>query len=740
MWLKAIFLSPWMLAGLLAAAVPLIIEWLFRRRKRQVELPTIRFLLDNREQEKIRRQDRILLLLRTAGIVLLVLAVARPVIRRQWIGARARRNVVLLIDGTASMRQIAGAQSSFQAALDKAGRTIGALGPDDAVSVVHLGEQAQTVVENSTDLAYARGKVKALQPGCGDTTLSDGLAEVQALLQRTGVEAAELYVFSDLQRHTWLRPGSRRAARAPRPAGDLLAELARRCRIHAVDVGGAGGYNYFVSELRPTEWILSADTPVQFVVAVRAIGRVGPEAKPAKVKFLVNGDVIRTVDEVRPTEEGVSLTFDYRFPPPQPDERGETPAFQEYLVEAEVSGDSHHADNRRFYLCHVPAAVRVLVLDDTAGQEAAARESFFLARAIVPPTHPGVAKLSHFSADVIHPGDLARVNIDDYAAVVTAGIDLRDPSAVGKLERYVRDGGALWVFLGPRVNLHDYNRLLHKDGRGLLPVRLPENVAATRPSGGGNPAAVFPRFGMPGHPALADLADRPGSEAAGVRRFVPLAGGDGEVVLELSDGTPAMVKKPFGAGWVLLTNTTAGAEWNYLATVPHFVVAVQGLLRDLIGQPDRAVNLTVGQAFVQPVYVSDQHLMVRLPDGRRAETPPIPGQRENSYLLRFEQTTQEGLYEVENAAGFLPRSRFVVNQSPAGSGEGDLARLDRDDLDRMFPAAAMSYVSPGRKIEDIAARKDTELAAAVFWTLAALLTAESLLAWRFGRRRGEVAA
>jgi hypothetical protein len=201
-----------------------------------------------------------------------------------------------------------------------------------------------------------------------------------------------------------------------------------------------------------------------------------------------------------------------------------------------------------------------------------------------------------------------------------------------------------------------------------------------------------------------------------------------------------MVNKPFGAGWVLLANTTAGAEWNYLATVPHFVVAVQGLLRDLIGQPDRAVNLTVGQAFVQPVYVSDQHLMVRLPDGRRAETPPIPGQRENSYLLRFEQTTQEGLYEVENAAGFLPRSRFVVNQSPAGSGEGDLARLDRDDLDRTFPAAGMSYVSPGRKIEDIAARKDTELAAAVFWTLAALLTAESLLAWRFGRRRGEVAA
>ncbi|MCX7806359.1 MAG: BatA domain-containing protein [Planctomycetota bacterium] len=70
------FANPWMLAGIVAVTLPIIIEWLFKRRKRLIDLPTIRFLLRSKEQEKIKRQDRILLILRMVGIGLLF-AVAR---------------------------------------------------------------------------------------------------------------------------------------------------------------------------------------------------------------------------------------------------------------------------------------------------------------------------------------------------------------------------------------------------------------------------------------------------------------------------------------------------------------------------------------------------------------------------------------------------------------------------------------------------------------------------------------
>ena len=47
-----------MLIALLGAALPIIIEILFHRRKRQVQLPTIRYLLKSKEQEKVKKQDR----------------------------------------------------------------------------------------------------------------------------------------------------------------------------------------------------------------------------------------------------------------------------------------------------------------------------------------------------------------------------------------------------------------------------------------------------------------------------------------------------------------------------------------------------------------------------------------------------------------------------------------------------------------------------------------------------------
>ena len=115
--MELFFANPWMVAALVAVTLPIIIEWLFRRRKRQVDLPTIRFLLRNKEQERIRRQDRILLLLRMLAIFLLVMAVARPLIQHGLVGGARQRHIVVLLDGTASTNQQVGVTTAFGIAL-----------------------------------------------------------------------------------------------------------------------------------------------------------------------------------------------------------------------------------------------------------------------------------------------------------------------------------------------------------------------------------------------------------------------------------------------------------------------------------------------------------------------------------------------------------------------------------------------------------------------------------------------
>lgn len=39
-------LHPWMLAALAAMAIPLLIEWLFRRRRQRLAFPAMRYLMN----------------------------------------------------------------------------------------------------------------------------------------------------------------------------------------------------------------------------------------------------------------------------------------------------------------------------------------------------------------------------------------------------------------------------------------------------------------------------------------------------------------------------------------------------------------------------------------------------------------------------------------------------------------------------------------------------------------------
>src|SRR5262245_40702695 len=127
MGIASFFTNPWMLAALAAVAIPVLIEWLFRRRKRQVELPTLRYLLRNKEQEKIRRQDRRLLILRTVALLVVVLALTRPLLQPGWVGAARARQGVILLDGTASMGQQLGVTTAFGLAQKNAAELIRAL-------------------------------------------------------------------------------------------------------------------------------------------------------------------------------------------------------------------------------------------------------------------------------------------------------------------------------------------------------------------------------------------------------------------------------------------------------------------------------------------------------------------------------------------------------------------------------------------------------------------------------------
>jgi hypothetical protein len=240
---------------------------------------------------------------------------------------------------------------------------------------------------------------------------------------------------------------------------------------------------------------------------------------------------------------------------------------------------------------------------------------------------------------------------------------------------------------------------------------------------------------------MAQLARLAGDERAALSQYVKLnvekMSDQARVIVPLSNGEPLIVERPFGRGRAILVTTTAGTDWTRLPAVAQYAILVQELLRYVVGNPDADVNLNVGDLFQQPVFVSTQHLLLRYPDGIKDRLLPArSGDDDQAYTLLFDRTTQQGLYEIETIEEVLPRRRFVVNQSPV---EADLVRMDKADFAEAFPSGGWTWIGPETAIEEFTAELHTvtELSPWIFWALAAMLATETLLAWRFGRRRGE---
>jgi hypothetical protein len=128
--------------GLAAAALPLAIHLLFRRRPRPTPFPAIDFLLRaRRENERRLRLRKVLLFLaRTALLAGAALALARPELRRAGApGAAAWRGpaaTAIVLDASASMSYRLRGRSLLDAARGDALESLAALGGDEPATAL----------------------------------------------------------------------------------------------------------------------------------------------------------------------------------------------------------------------------------------------------------------------------------------------------------------------------------------------------------------------------------------------------------------------------------------------------------------------------------------------------------------------------------------------------------------------------------------------------------------------------
>src|ERR1051325_8457669 len=137
------FTNPWMLAGLAAVGLPILIHYLTRARPRRIIFPPFKFLVEAcAGQQAVHRLRTILLLtLRTLALLALVLLFARPFLQPSGpaLAADASRRVVLVLDASLSMRAVQRGMPLFARAQAEAADGLRALDPGSEAAIILAG-------------------------------------------------------------------------------------------------------------------------------------------------------------------------------------------------------------------------------------------------------------------------------------------------------------------------------------------------------------------------------------------------------------------------------------------------------------------------------------------------------------------------------------------------------------------------------------------------------------------------
>lgn len=154
--------------------------------------------------ERLNLREVILLLLRTFVVLLLVLAAARPLLRGFWgtsLADHEPTGVVLVFDGTLSMRYASDEKNVFEHSLDRARAVLSHLNEGDRVMLLLSDRITRTIGSGEGMLPHeAERYLEGLESSLYGGTLDDCLVRADALVSDVDQPWKEIYVFTDLQR------------------------------------------------------------------------------------------------------------------------------------------------------------------------------------------------------------------------------------------------------------------------------------------------------------------------------------------------------------------------------------------------------------------------------------------------------------------------------------------------------------------------------------------------------------
>ena len=694
------FLNQILLAGLAAAAIPIIIHLLNRRRFKRVPWAAMRFVQVSlqRNQRRMQIEDLILLLLRTLLVALLALALARPAIdwlRANFLGSSTIATAIIL-DRSGSMA----AADRFGLAKQAAAETVDTLPDGSAAAVLLTADSADSgIFEPTVDLRLVRTMIGEASLSDRPTDLLPAVEKALGILARGSAIEKELVLITDGQAEGW------------KQFEPLLKQLAdaEGTRLKIVLVGAQDPItdNLGVSDLRQVSALTPVGQALRFEIAVTNYGDT--EASSIAVSLDIDnspsGDPF-IIDQL-PAGETKNVTLFAKLP---------TPGY--HRVTAALPADPMPADDRRTIILRAADGIEVLLVDGQPGRDALGSETFFIGNALVP-VPPELAGEFFIKTRTVTVADLSPDIFQNQTAVVLANVTDLGADTIEALTDYVRRGGGLLIFPGSNTNAANLSNAL----QNLLPATLGAQLdgpLSLQASGLDHSIAALWE-----DPGSGDLAD-----ATFARAFSLTLIEDTRTVLRFSDGNPALTERDLGLGKVFLFASTADTEWNNLPVRPAFLPLIHRLLGAIIARGESGLNIPAGTPFqhrLRPELAGKEAIITT------AENQSSVQQLDAQATLRYDRTDRAGAYEV-SIADPPTLLQFAAQPDPR---ESRLETLSPQQRERLAQHADLTDFTTTGGLGEVLSRgrSGAELWVVLIIAAIALAVLEMALAQWFSREK-----
>jgi len=731
--LAFLFESPFaaMVAGGLAVGIPFLIHLLRRLQRREVTLPTLRFLLEARrnQEKKLRIEQWLLLLLRSAMVLLLVGACAAampwaepywrklfPTLMGEMEASQVSSHSIIVLDNSLSMLARNGNETSMEAARRKIHEYIQGQGPLASFTLVTMGWPAKVWISDPSPEAARVAKIVDEVPASHTPTdLQGALANVENLLVRYAGQFRENQVvfFSDMQRSAWSSsPGSQLQS--------MFARIGSKAKPRLLDVGKQVASNRAITSFEMENAIAQTTTSAFFNARIQSFGARPGDLTHVKISFarLRPGKDIgglqpfaeETIDLRESSMGNVRFSVPFREP-------------GEYAVQLELEPDDLLEDNKAFAVVRVTRELDVLLVHGKSSQRELDRSGGFLKLALdddgdgSAPVRMKVRQVDEFrfAEELAKPG-----NPPD--CVLLADIPRFRMAEVKSLEEFCLGGTGVVFFGGEQVQMANYNDLLFNKGMGLLPCRL-EKPSNQKPDGVYRLQVDQPSFLQPPWKAFALQEDRQSLLAPAFLRAweVELAPRSAARILATFEIAQKAVDKRLPAlvgwqprlpgatvssspvrcqGWVYWFGSTANTDWNNWPAYPSYLPFVQEIVLAASSGRNHALSLVAGGMIEDYSQSGSSEAVVHLPGGT-TETVTLE-KTISAKRLAFVDTFVSGFYLVRYPDGALGK-HFAVNPFLAGGSdnamESDLSRMTIQEVAGLYPTAGFENKSSNGEIQ-----------------------------------------